>query len=272
MPISNRAAKPQWSKSLELPDGYQNFSWYKSGLNPNRVYLNDPDSLCQTLEANSEELYLYTHHQVFYDQDVIKHTRSSPQWEGGLVTYSTCKHLMRTYSRETWVGTWLVGLAPAQCASNCMLYAGRVFLEFPSNYELSAWVRQNCPTAWEAKQADNNPRADLYTPSRTLELAEQWNHNNYEAPPNHTRSLELYKKSPGSTSERPDGKVPKWWRDLEYLQRGHRPRVFVLQPCWLFSGPALWTSYRPLRASLRLTTADLVASLGGQPNGSPQAT
>lgn len=251
-----------WSTSLELPDGYQNFSWYKPGINPNGIWLDDTQSLLQALgSANKARTYVYTHHQVFHEDNTIKHTRSSPNWEGGLVTYSTCKHLMRSYAVGSWVNTWLVGLGPKECADNCVMFIGRVSQQFESNHELYRHLQTKAKSVLVAKRADTNPRGDLYTPVRRLVEDEVYNHANYLEPPNHTRSLEMYKKSPGSVSDREDGKIPKWWRDLEYLQRGRRPVLFTLSPCWLYSKPVLWTSYSPKRAVLKVDTELVLKSL-----------
>lgn len=253
-----------WHRVLELPNGYQNWSWYKEGGNLNRVMLNDVAGLRDALRVAPEsDLLLYTHHQIVYQDGVLKHTRSSPNWEGGLVTYATCKHLMRTTKRKSWKGVWLAGLCPKECESNTLLFVGMVRQEFSSNYELSSYLYTLHNEAREAKVALTNPRGDCYTPLRRLHGEELFDHRNYEPPQGHTRSIEYYKKSPGSISDRPDGKIPKWWRDVEYLAHGRRPSVFILSPVWLFSRPLLWSRYQPRRAVLRITPAALAASLQG---------
>lgn len=254
-----------WHRTLELPNGYQHFNWYQEGENFGRIFLNDPTGLRTTLSAaGNTDLYLYTHHEIYWQSDVLRHTRSSPNWEGGLVTYATCKHLMRSAHRPRgWIGVWLAGLCPSHCADNCLLFVGRVALEFPGNWWLGRWVRQHRPEAARVKAASTNPRGDLYRPLRLLKtLEEYYNHQNYEEPPAHTRSVESYAKSPGSAPTRPDGRIPKWWRDLEYTVWSRRPPSFVLTPCYLFSQPLLHTRYRPRRAVMRLTTSALAAAIG----------
>ncbi len=276
-----------WHTDMELPCGYQHFNWYRRGYAPaGQVYLDDPDSLRVALRGDGQDVYLYTHHQVFLDGGIFKHTRSSPNWEGGVVTYATCKHLMRSTSR-TWEGVWLAGLCPKDCAANAVLFVGRVWRVFRSNYHLGLWLRQNAPAAWEAKQASRNPRGDLYAPLWKLlrppmdvraipgpndpgvagNPQDVYDHRCYEEPPGHTRSVEFYSKSPGSVGP-PElgGKVPKWWRDLEYQTRGGlRPPCFILAPCWLFSRPALWSARLPGRAALKLNARTLAGLLGSRP-------
>jgi hypothetical protein len=257
-----------WHTSLELPDGYQHYSWYRQGWNPGGVYLDEPQTLLVALRNDTSDAYLYTQHQIFLDGGILKHTRSSPNWEGGTVTYATCKHLMRAAQRP-WLGVWLAGLCPKQCAGNTVLFVGRVQKTFPGNYLLGRHLKAEHLNAWQAKQAENNPRGDLYTPRRThvLLACDTYNHRNFVEPANHTRSVEFYSKSPGSVSDRPDGKVPKWWRDLEYVQRGRRPPCFVLSPCWVFSRPTLWVARSPGRAALRLDGCTLAQLLQSAPPG-----
>lgn len=270
-PVRSKLLKP--STSLELPHGYQRFDYYKKGVNPGGVVLDEPEYLIKYLsEADRRDLYLYTHHEIFLGNGIIKHTRSSPNWEGGIVTYATCKHLMRTYSRKDWHGVFIVGLCP-RGLDNCVLFAGIVRKQFESNYDLSRCIRSGDlgipdhplhKETYQIKAADNNPRGDLYTPRMNLfKKSHKYDHNNFQEPPNHTRSVEYYKKSPGSVSQRKDGKIPKWWRDMEYKHHstGRRPYSFILDPCWLFSVPQLWTSYNPKRATLKINPTELAESL-----------
>lgn len=250
-----------------LPSDCQQLNYYRTGWNEGDIWLDDLDSLSDSLRQVStvpviSVLYLYTHHQVYLESGVLKHTRSSPNWEGGIVTYATCKHNLRCTDRS-WQGVWLAGLCPRDCADNTVLFMGVVASEFRSNYHLSTYLRGASPQAYQAKRSSSNPRGDLYQPLRPLSLhsADIHDHRNYEEPPNHVRSVEFYKSSPGSLSNRPDGRIPKWWRDVEYVQRGRHPLVFILSPCWLFSRPTLWTDRRPGRAVLKLNPGLFLNSL-----------
>lgn len=260
---------PLIHQTLELPHGYQHFDWYREGHNNSGlVFLNDPKLLRHTLKEKDQlqsELRLYTQHQIFYEDGILKHTRSSPNWNGGFVTYSTCKHLMRTYKQD-WLDTWIVGLCPRDCCCNTILFAGRVSHQFESNYALSRYCRDyrnNRDTSYKDKLAILNPRGDIYTPSPLqLNIHQQLIHTYYFPPENHTRSVEFYKKSPGS--KLPDGSIgpiPKWWRDIEYVHNGVRPPSFILAPCFIFSKPMLWTTYDPKRAALKLTAELFAKSL-----------
>jgi hypothetical protein len=255
---------PIISESLELPDGYQRWDWYKPGENPNGVWLNDVNQMTLDLQnAGDEELYLYTQHEIFCESAVIKQTRTTPNWEGGVVTFCNCKHLMRTYTKETWRGIWIAGLCPRDCVNNTFLFVGRIEHSFDGNYTLGQWLAKNHPAARRAKLAHKNPRGDVYDPQygySVVSYGRRYHHDTFTEPVNHCRAVETYKKSPGSTL-REDGTVPKWWRDLEYVQRGTRPPVFVLSPCFLFSRPLVWTSLDPKRAALRITAGRLAGTL-----------
>lgn len=253
----------QVSRSLELPHGYQMFSYYSHGMNPGGVCLNDVDSLIKEWSRSKDKMYLYTQHEIFYQDGILKQTRSSPNWEGGIVTFSTCKHRMRTYDIATWEDMWIGGLCPSQL-SNCLLFVGRVSCQFNSNYHMGSWMEEEFPYARNIKSACNNPRGDVYTPLMDMSVheEEQYDHHNFIEPENHTRSVEFYKRSHGSVSEREDGQIPKWWRDIEYVgAKGRRPPSFVLSPCFIFSEPLVWTSYNPRRAALKINIGEFVRSL-----------
>lgn len=259
------------SKSLELPDGYQRQEWYPRVQTFNKaagteVHIDTGRLLRQALEESpNATVFTYTQHQIFYEDGVYKQTRSSPNWEGGIVTYATCKHRMRTFKRRSWRGVWIMGLCPKACNDNAVLFCGRVYKQFPHNLALSKWIKSVDREAYNAKRADLNPRGDLYTPLRQA-ASRPHSHRSYREPPNHTRSVEFYDKSPGSRSTRKDGKIPKWYRDLEYVgANGTRPPVFVLSPCWVFTGRGsvgvLHTRQRPGRATLRSTGQNVASSL-----------
>lgn len=257
------------SRSLELPDGFQSFDYYRPEVeNDYGVILNPTHKQIRRLLTGGPDLYLYTQHEIFFQDDLLKQTRTSPNWEGGVVTYSTCKHNMRTYKRSSWRDVWIGGLTPSHCANNCLLFLGRVDTVLSSNYKLGRHLRELDVPAYKAKRANNNPRGDIYTPVGSLawKIREgvpnaEYNHKFFSEPPGHTRSVEYYKKSAGSSSDREDGLIPKWWRDIEYLQRGIRPPSFILRPCFIFSKPMFWTAYQPRRAVLRLTPDSLFSSL-----------
>lgn len=204
-------------------------------------------------------LYCYTQHQIEDGHPHVRQTRSSPNWEGGMVTYATCKHQMRTWlSEEEWLGTWICGLNPSNI-DNTVLFIGQVSHVFDGNYSLRKYVKENHPDVFQHKNADKNPRGDLYRPKKkVVPPNKRHDHRFFHEPPNHTRSLETYSKSPGTGP----GPMPKWWRDYEYELHGKKPPVFILEPCLLFPVPSFTLAdLKPGRATLKLSVGELLASL-----------
>jgi len=232
---------------------HQSFSSYDVGENPNGIWLDDYRFLKS--QKSDQKLYLYTQHEIFLGK-TLQQTRSSPNWQGGLTTFATCKHHMRTFNND-WSDMWIAGLCPA-ALNNAVLFCGKIKKLFKSNYDLSRWLKRNNKEAFKAKQANKDPRGDLYKPKAVLSGEQVFNHENFVKPKNHTRSLEYYSKSPGSVSIRLDGKIPKWWRDIEYTKH---PPVFILDPVVLFTQPTVLTSYEPKRATLSLTLKQFTRSL-----------
>lgn len=247
---------PLPSRSLELPDGYQVIK--ESNLN-NSLFINrNLRDMVARLKESEDPLYLFTHHEVFFTEGVIKQTRSSPNWEGGMFSFATCKHQMRTWKDpEAWVGTWLVGVGP-RAIGNPILYIAKIIHSFPSNLDYSTWLRAKHPQTAAIKSADNNPRGDWYTPTKTLahKLSmpggkyQKWIYGSFVEPKDHTRSVETYK----------DG-TPKWWRDIEYRSHNRYPPVFIGMPAFVYPQRILETAYHPGRAVLKLNTVDFAESL-----------
>ena len=222
--------------------------------------INDLNALIQALMEPNKRLYLFKQHEILYNKDIgIQQLRSSPNFEGGITTFATCKHLMRTYPAD-WEESWLAGLCPSATNNSALLFVGRIGKVFTTNKALSSYIRNHHPDAYLVKQADTNPRGDLYTPKSGSDIGDH--HTQYVEPPeNHTRR-EMYKKSPGSISERPDGKIPKWWRDVEYKNvHGKRPPVFVFSKCYIFKDPMAWSNINPGRASMKLSSRQFAKSL-----------
>lgn len=229
---------PMISPSLTLPDGHQSYfgKWFADHGEPNTYGVTLQPTLKQLkavfarAQYKTERLaYMYTQHEIFLQPpggweidrhgcgravgggDIAKQTRSSPNWEGGLATYATCKHQMRTWrSKEEWLGVWICGLNPASM-SNTLLFVGQVRRAFASNFHLHGWLQSRHPKVVNCKRADWNPRGDLYMGKRILHQISAvgkgksrvsvYDHNNFHPPRSpHTRSVEHYKTSPGSVN------------------------------------------------------------------------
>jgi len=218
-------------------DSFASYEWAKHP--DSTITLDDPDTLRETLEENRYDwVYEFTMHEIFYEDGIFKQTRSSPNWQGGIATMTTCKQQMRSWrSPEDWIGLWNVCYCPSHCSHNAMFFAGRVVRTFESNYDYGVALKDESPDIYNYKLADMDPRGDLYTPKRKLVGEERYDPDNFNEPRNHTRSIETYK----------DG-TPKWWKDIRYKLHGRRPTVLVYEPAFLFSRPMVWPVNPPGRA------------------------
>ena len=219
-------------------------SWDDAKFRHHGVILNDYDCMMDAIMRPDQEGYAFTLHEIFYEDDIFKQTRSSPNWQGSIATMATCKQMMRTWNDpQEWLGMWNFCFTPSHCASNALFFAGRVCQTWESNYDYGVWAKENLPDdEYEAKLADYCPRGDIYTPRRELQGEERYDVENFDTPPGHTRSTETYS----------DG-TPKWWKDIRYRMNGRRPPVLQYNPAFIFSYPVAWTKLPLGRATRKVT-------------------
>lgn len=188
-------------------------------------------------------IYVYPHHEILLDDDgIFRQTRSGPNWEGGIVTMTTCKHLLRTYSalqpesKKKGSGkVALCGITNKLRGDNFLLYVGVVDESFASNYELGSYLAEHHFDAYQKKLANKNRLGDIFEPIDDLDLVmeEHYDHKNFIDPvPDHCRREE------NDSSGR-----PKWIKDIEYNARGKvRPQCVTLNPVTVHTKPVYeWT-------------------------------
>lgn len=220
------------------------------------IMLNRPRAMREVMrDYHNDTLYAFTLHEIFYEADggkpFFKQTRSSPNWQGGVCTMSTCKQQMRTWnSPQEWIGKWNAMFTPSHCANNALFFVGQVWKAFESNYDYGYWLETYDAALHAWKQADDDPRGDVYRPQEVLMGSERYHVDNFHEPPGHTRSTETYK----------DG-TPKWWKDIRYKLNGKYPPTLMYYPAFLFSVPMRWTDLTLGRAVRKVTVGDFVASL-----------
>lgn len=200
-------------------------------------------------EVLHEELYAYPQHQINYGT-TFEQLRSGPNWQGNLMTLTTCKHLMRTSKRlHDWQGVWMAGFVPKSCTGdNHLLYMARIHMAFGHNYYLGQYLQQAHPDAYKAHSATLCPRGDIYPPRATMAAklpAGAIDPRNYEDPiEGHTRW-----ETDG------DGNY-KWKKDIYYTGYHNRmPVCFLMERprTYLFQNPT-YVSERPLHRSGYKTT------------------
>ena len=193
-----------------------------------------------------QDCYAFPLHQVYLVDDRFEQTRSGPNWQGGVMTLTTCKHFMRT-TREDWVGAWLAAFTPKIDGENYLLSLMQVHQQFESNYALGVYLRAHRPDVYAAKRTDKNPLGDIYHPKRQLAGTAIRDHRNYTVHPNHVRW------------ELKNG-APKWYSDINYQKGRRAPAALLFDTQYLFSRPAYRVT-RPLyRSGWRCTLGDLLAN------------
>ena len=110
----------------------------------------------------SATIYYYVMKTVKRDGDILRHTGSGPNWQGGVITLCTCKHLMRTYP-DIKRGTWIAGFSNFEAGegNNFLMYLMRVRQTCESHFTLWNFLPEEVR---EAKATDMNPLGDIYRP------------------------------------------------------------------------------------------------------------
>lgn len=173
-------------------------------------------------------IYVFPHHEIKLVNGVFQQTRSGPNWEGDVVTLTTCKHLLRTYSSMVERKTALVGLTNKLDGENFIMYIGVIDKIFDSNYDLGSFLAKTSPDTFNKKSTSDNRLGDVFFPNDKLSGFEVYDIINFEDPcSDHCRVEENDSKGD-----------PKWWKDIEYLTRnGTRPKCLIFNPVTVHTRP-----------------------------------
>lgn len=187
----------------------------------------------RSILKDCEVIYVYPHHEIRLEDGQFRQTRSGPNWEGNVVTMTTCKHLMRTYStidRKVGSEVGFVGVTNKLEGENYILYAGVIYKRFDSNYDLGEYLRKNHKATYDIKLATNNRLGDIFEP---YDADDKYEVLCFEDPtPDHCRAEENDSKG-----------NPKWWKDISYESRsGVRPKCLTFNPVTVHTKPIYcWT-------------------------------
>ena len=191
-------------------------------------------TLAQNLNLEREELlgqlapfmkdtvYYYVVDTVEYENGRLHQTGSGPNFQGGLITLCSCKHLMRTYP-EVVPRVWVAGYTNNKVMEkNWLFYLMRVRETISSHSEF--WHSPSVPEeAKTAKAADAERFGDIYRPRGDTEPPYS-PHSYFEPCKNHVHC-------------EPDD----WKKDVDYTdQWGRRPKLLVGEPQYSF----LWDRIR----------------------------
>tara|TARA_R110000851_G_scaffold96792_2_gene209958 strand:- start:37667 stop:38371 length:705 start_codon:yes stop_codon:yes gene_type:complete len=175
-----------------------------------------------------DTIYVYPHHGINLVKGEFEQTRSGPNWEGGVVTMTTCKHLLRTYSTIKEKKVAICGVTNKLEGENFLMYVGVIDKTFESNYDLGEYLEFNNPDAGRIKSATNNRLGDLFDSERELQGEDRFDSFSFIEPCfDHCRSEENDSKG-----------NPKWLKDIEYSTRnGSRPKCLIIEPVTVHTKP-----------------------------------
>ena len=212
-----------------------------SGQMNENIYQTMPESgrLAENLNLRLEALleriapfrravvYSYIVDTVEYCEGRLYQTGSGPNFQGGLITLCSCKHMMRAYlDAESWEGTWVAGFTSSRdLGSNKLFYLMMVSQAFESHRDF--WLSHFIPDETKtAKAAHLDPFGDIYQPKS--ESGRPYSYWDYIEPRKDHVHCE-----PGD-----------WRKDIKYRDRyGRNPLLLTGDPEFSF----LWD--RPLVAS-----------------------
>ena len=125
---------------------------------------------------------------------------SAPNFQGDLITLTTCKHYMRTYRFPVdWKDVWITGFTGVNTMEdhlNYLFYLMRVQDAFQSHKELWNWLD---PSMRRAKNARYNTCGDVYEPMPSIK--------------DPFRALEYYPPIKNHVHKKNDN----WYKDINYL-------------------------------------------------------
>ncbi len=139
-------------------------------------------------------IYCYIMTSIQNGDNTLQHIGSGPNWQGGIITLCTCKHLMRTFRTiEDWPGTWVAGFSNIRAGDgkNVLIYLMRVEHAFESHYDLWHALPSRVRLA---KATDTNTLGDVYKPLGADTQEDPFNICRYHQPhPSHKRKYEMIK-------------------------------------------------------------------------------
>lgn len=191
------------------------------------VSLKDRTNFLEILKGVST-IYVYPHHEINLVDGKFQQTRSGPNWEGGHVTMTTCKHLLRTYNSIESGKTAIVGLTNKLEGDNFVMYVGVIDKTFDSNYDLGLYLKDHHPEAYKIKLAKHNRLGDIFEPFSDTLPEDKYDLFSFDDPI-HTHCRAEENDSKGN---------PKWWKDIQYVTRnGTRPKCLILNPVTVHTSP-----------------------------------
>jgi hypothetical protein len=172
----------------------------------------DLKTLRTILQRETGLVYGYVVASIDYKRGTFVQTGCGPNFQGDLITLSTCKHLMRSrLELADWPGVWIAGFTGVNQVPgerlNYLFYVMRVADAYPSHRDL--WYKLP-DTVRQAKAARLNPLGDLYQPHKSG--GDPFDPGTYEPP----------------CSDHSHFPKNGWHKDIHYEGYGGRPPLLLV--------------------------------------------
>jgi hypothetical protein len=169
-----------------------------------------------------QKSFCYVVRTVRLINGVLVQTASAPNFDGGYITLSTCKHSMRaTMPTEAWLrGVWIASMSSWDLESSkqqSLVYLMRVGESYGSHFELVQSLKDSGRTVTlKAKASTTNRRGDVMIPASA------------ELSPGEYRSVPAYVPPMVGHAHREDACKTDWEDDIAYVSRGGTPAALLV--------------------------------------------
>lgn len=198
----------------------------------------------QVAKKPLEMVYCYVVKTIKTNNSVLEQKGCGPNWQGGLITLCTCKHLMRTYfDPADWKDKWIAGFTSkgnGVNGRNALVYLMQVKNAFESHYDL--WNALP-PKTRESKAADRNIYGDVFRPKDNLSISDKHDYTKYCKPESH---VHLNKEN-------------SWQKDIRYYYNNRYAALLVGNPkmSFLWNRPCIVTRHRLTLGQKKMSVTEL---------------
>ncbi len=176
----------------------------------------------------------------------IRQEGCGPNFEGGIITLTNCKHYMRASGNLRGIlknndKLWIAGVTTRDekknpLRKNFLFYLMKVDKSLSAQSFYNLWNRFNqVPNIRNVKNARNNPLGDIYQPLPNVNFNvgnRMWNPNYYYPPAqNHVHyhhcNNNAYQQNPNCWMNCHYAGCGCWVKDIGYIYNGNRPLLLV---------------------------------------------
>lgn len=206
-------------------------------------------NLRQYMNTDSAHVYCYIVKSVKNKNGSLCQQGCGPNWQGGLITLCTCKHMMRTFrDLDTWWGTWIAGFTSvgAGRGRNALVYLMKVKDAFDSHHDMWYALPKQVRLA-KAAHRKGNILGDVFRPKGKLRGDEKFLAGSYYEPCN----------------SHAHGENDGWHKDVNYSKNSRRAALLVGEQTrsFLWSKPTIISKSRLYRGGKKVVLTDLYVDL-----------